>query len=251
MANALQGRIAIVTGAASGVGEATARRFAREGASVVVADMNAQGITRVVDAIESDGGRAMGFTVDVSQRDQIAACYSATMKTFGAIDVLINNAGMSSSHGSDSKVDNWDVGIANSLSSAYWMSKAAIPMMQHRGGAIVNVASLAGNTMGTPVSWYCTAKAGLVGLSRSFATTYGPLGIRTNAMALGSVDTPRLRAILEVVPELEKKHDQRSPLRRAGQPSEVAAVALFLASSESSYVNGQLLIADGGFSIGH
>lgn len=251
MDNALQGKIAIVTGAASGVGEATAMRFAREGAFVVVADMNATGISRVVEAIESEGGRTMGFTVDVSQREQIAACYAATMETFGAVDVLINNAGMSSSHGSDPKADDWDAGIANSLSSAYWMSKAAIPMMQDRGGAIVNVASLAGNTMGTPVSWYCTAKAGLVGLTRSFATTYGPLGIRTNAMALGSVNTPRLRAILDVAPELETKHDQRSPLGRAGEPSEIAAVALFLASSESSYVNGQLLIADGGFSLGH
>lgn len=251
MGNALEGKIAIVTGAASGVGEATAMRFAREGASVVVADMNEEGLSRVVDAITSDGSRAMGFTIDVSQRDRIDACYAATMECFGSVDVLVNNAGMSSSHGSNPEADPWDEGIANSLSSAYWMSKAAIPMMQGRGGAIVNVASLAGNTMGTPVTWYCTAKAGLVGLTRSFATTYGPVGIRTNAMALGSVDTPRLRAILDVVPELEAKHDERSPLGRAGQPSEAAAVALFLASSESSFVNGQLIITDGGYSLGH
>jgi NAD(P)-dependent dehydrogenase (short-subunit alcohol dehydrogenase family) len=251
MGSALAGKVAIVTGAASGVGEAIAIRFAREGASVVVADLNEQGLSRVVDAIASDGARAMGFTIDVSERERIDACYAATIASFGRLDVLVNNAGMASSHGSAPDTDPWEIGIANTLSSAYWMSKAAIPLLKDRGGAIVNVASLAGNTMGTPVTWYCTAKAGLVGLTRSFATTYGSMGIRTNAMALGSVDTPRLRAILDAVPELEERHNKRSPLGRPGRPSEIASVALFLASDESSYINGQLIIADGGYSLAH
>ncbi len=249
MGSALAGKVAIVTGAASGIGEATAIRFAREGASVVVADMSEEGLPRVVDAIARQGGRALGFAIDVSERERIDACFAATREAFGRLDVLVNNAGMPSSHGSDPGADLWELGIANTLSSAYWMSKAAIPLMQERGGAIVNVASIAGNTMGTPVTWYCSAKAGLAGLTRSFATTYGRMGIRTNAMALGSVDTPRLRAILDKAPALEAGHNRRSPLGRPGRPSEIASIALFLASEESSYINGQLIVADGGFAL--
>jgi len=245
----LAGKTAIVTGAASGVGEATAIRFAQEGAEVVVADINSEGIERVVGAIKAAGGRAIGVTVDVSDIGQIKKCVSDGIAAFGKLDIVINNAGMPSSHGSTFAEDPWDKGIATTLSSVYWVSNAALPHLKVQGGTIVNISSLAGNTMGMPVTWYASAKAGVVGLTRSMATTHGRSGIRTNAICLGAVDTPRLRKILDVLPEQEAIHDKRSPIGRVGRPEEIAAVALFLASDESSYINGEAIVADGGFSI--
>lgn len=245
----LEGKSAIVTGAASGIGEATALRFAEEGAAVLVADMNSAGVDRVVGAIESEGGRAAGFVIDVSDQRQIIACVQAAVDTFGALDILVNNAGMSSAQGMNPEIDVWEKGIQTTLSSVYWMSKAAVPFLKDKGGTIVNVASLAGNLQGTPVDWYCGAKAGVVGVTRSFATTYGPMGIRTNAVCPGAIDTPRVRVILDKLPGQEDIHNRRSPLRRMGTAVEIAAIALFLASDESSYINGHAIVADGGYTL--
>ena len=245
----LANKVAIVTGAASGVGEATALLFAREGASVVVADLHAAGAERVAALIREAGGEALSFEIDVSDRARIDACFAATIARFGRLDVLVNNAGMSSAQAASSDDDPWDKGVSTTLSSVYWMSKAAIPHLTETRGAIVNVSSLAGSEMGTPVIWYCGAKAGVRGVTRSFATTYGKLGIRTNAVCPGAVDTPRIRVILDSMPGQEEIHNARSPLGRMAQASEIASVALFLASDDASYVNGHALVADGGFSI--
>jgi 3-oxoacyl-[acyl-carrier protein] reductase len=245
----IEGKVAIITGAASGVGEATALRFAREGAMVMAVDMNEAGLSQVVGQIEDAGGRAIPFTIDISDRERLAACFAATIDAFGTLDILVNNAGMSSAQGMDPSIDVWEKGIATTLSSVYWMSKAAVEHMKHHGGAIVNVASLAGNELGTPVAWYCGAKSGVAGLTRSFATTYGPQGIRTNAVAPGSVDTPRVRDILAKMPGQLAIHDKRSPIGRMGRAEEIASCIRFLASDEASYVNGQVLIADGGYAL--
>lgn len=245
----LKGKIAIITGAASGVGEATALLFAAEGAKVVVADINYEGTQSVVNKIGATGGRAIGLAVDVTKVADIDRCIEETQRQFGQLDILVNNAGMASGHGSSNSVDPWEEGITTSLSSVYWMSRAALPLLKQQCGTIVNVSSLAGNYMGTPVSWYCSAKSGMLGLTRSLATTHGPEGVRTNAICLGAIDTPRLRAILNAMPEQEAIHNKRSPLRRLGRAAEIANVALFLASDESSYINGQVIVADGGFSI--
>ena len=244
----LANKVAIVTGAASGVGEATALLFAKEGASVVVADLNAAGVERVVGLIREAGGEALGFEIDVADRARIDECFTATVARFGRLDVLVNNAGMSSAQ-APADEDPWDKGVSTTLSSVYWMSKAAIPHLTETRGTIVNVSSLAGSEMGTPVTWYCGAKAGVRGVTRSFATTYGKVGIRTNAVCPGAVDTPRIRVILDSMPGQEEIHNARSPLGRMAQASEIASVALFLASDDASYVNGHALVADGGFSI--
>jgi 3-oxoacyl-[acyl-carrier protein] reductase len=245
----LAGKSAIVTGAASGIGEATALLFAKEGAAVLVADMNAAGVESVVQAITAEGGRAAGFVIDVSDKQQIANCVKAAVDTFGSLDILVNNAGMSSAQGMDPNIDVWEKGIQTTLSSVYWMSKAAIEFMKERGGNIVNISSLAGNLQGTPVEWYCGAKAGVAGVTRSFATTYGPMGIRTNAVCPGAVDTPRVRVILDKLPGQEDIHNKRNPLRRMAKAAEIASIALFLASEDSSYVNGQAIVADGGYTL--
>lgn len=244
---ALTDKVAIVTGAASGVGKATALRFAREGASVVASDLNTAGLETVVSQIKDEGGKALAVTLDVADKEQIAACFAATIAEFGQVDVVVNNAGMSSANVGSPDNDMWDAGIAATMSSVYWMSKEAVRHMKGRGGAIVNVSSLGGNFMGTPVTWYCTSKAGVVGITRSFATTYARDGIRTNAVCPGAIDTPRVRVILDAMPEQEEIYNRRSPIGRMVTAEEIAACILFLASSEASGVNGQMLVADGGY----
>lgn len=245
----LAGKVAIITGAASGVGEAAARIFAGEGASVVVADLNGDGARRVAAAINGAGGVASALVVDVSDRSQIDACIAQAVDTHGRLDIVVNNAGMSSALPPDGE-DVWDKGIQTTLSSVYWMSKAALPHLEAAGnGAIVNIASLAGNEVGTPVTWYCGAKAGVVGVTRSFATTYARKGVRANAICPGAIDTPRVRTILDQMPGQEAIHDARNPMGRMASAEEIANVALFLASNQSSCINGHAIIADGGYSL--
>lgn len=245
----LSGKVAIITGAASGVGAAAARIFAREGASVIAADLNGDGAKAVAEEIAAGGGKASAFTVDVSDRAQIDACLAYAESTFGRLDIVVNNAGMSSALPPGGE-DVWEKGISTTLSSVYWMSKGALPYLERAGGgAIVNVASLAGNEVGTPVTWYCGAKAGVVGVTRSFATTHARKGIRTNAVCPGAIDTPRVRVILDQMPGQEDIHNARNPMGRMASAEEIANVALFLASDESSCINGHAVIADGGYSL--
>lgn len=245
----LAGKVAIITGAASGVGAAAARLFASEGARVVVADLNAEGAAQISAEIVASGGVATPFAVDVADRSAIGDCVAHTVQTYGGLHILVNNAGMSSAlpPGGD---DIWEQGINTTLSSVYWMSKAALPYLESSGGgAIVNIASLAGNEVGTPVTWYCGAKAGVVGVTRSFATTHARKGVRTNAVCPGAIDTPRVRTILDQMPGQEAIHDARNPMGRMASAKEIANVALFLASEQSSCINGHAIVADGGFSL--
>lgn len=245
----LNGKVAIITGAASGVGAAAAGIFAGEGASVVVADLNAEGAARVASEIVGAGGSASAFAVDVSDQSQIDACIAHAVAAYGRLDILVNNAGMSSALPPGGE-DMWEKGIQTTLSSVYWMSKAALPHLAKSGnGAIVNIASLAGNEVGTPVTWYCGAKAGVVGVTRSFATTHARKGVRANAVCPGAIDTPRVRTILDQMPGQEAIHDARNPMGRMASAEEIANVALFLASDQSSCINGHAIVADGGYSL--
>lgn len=243
----LAGKAAIITGAASGIGEATALRFARERASVLVSDLAQEGIDRVVEQIRSEGGTAIGQIIDVADEAQREAGIAAAIKKFGKLDILVNNAGMSSNLGAGP--DQWEAGLSITLSSVYRMSIAALPFLRETQGNIVNLGSCAGNTIATNVAWYCAAKAGVLGLTRSFATTYGPEGIRTNAVCPGSAETPRVSAILDNWPEQREKHNSRCPMRRMGTAAEQASVVLFLASDDAAFVNGQAIFVDGGFSL--
>ena len=243
----LAGKAAIVTGAASGIGEATAIRFAREGAQVLVSDLRQADVDRVVEAIRQDGGTAVGRVIDVAREEDRQAGIAAAKEAFGKIDILVNNAGMSSNLGGGP--EQWEAGISITLSSVYWMSMAALPHLRETQGAIVNLGSCAGNTIATNVAWYCSAKAGVLGLTRSFAATYGPEGIRTNAVCPGSAETPRVAAILDAWPDQREKHNARCPMRRMGTAAEQASVVLFLASDDAAFVNGQAIFVDGGFSL--
>lgn len=243
----LAGKSAIITGAGSGIGEATAMRFAREGAQVLVTDIDQDGINKVVEMIRAAGGTAAGKLLDVTDEAQREAGVAAAKDAFGKIDILINNAGMPSILGG--APEHWKKGIDITFSSLYWMSLAALPHLRETRGTIVNVSSIGGNAMATDNAWHCSSKAGVLGLTRSFAVTYGREGIRTNAICPGSTETPRLTAILDAWPGQREKHNARCPMGRMSTSEEQAAVIMFLASDDASFINGEAVVVDGGFSL--
>lgn len=252
MGDRVAGRTAIVTGAASGIGEATARLLAREGASVVIADLDGDAAESVAEAIRDAGGRAIAQRTDVSDEDQVAAAVAAAVDEFGRLDILHNNAAMTArqEHAHDAdlltmSLDYWDRSFSVNLRGPMLMSKHAIPrMIEGGGGAIVNTSSnqsLAGDLSQFA---YSAAKAGVNALTRSIATTYGRQGIRCNTVSPGYVDTPSARG--SVTPEMGHEIVSHNLVPRAGRAEDLAHAVLFLVSDEASFVTGQLLSVDGG-----
>ncbi len=247
----LQGKIAIVTGAGSGIGRATALRFASEGASVLVVDLDTVSGNRTVDTILADGGEACFTSADVSNEASVASIPNAAIEAFGRIDILVNNAAIC--EGNDVlEIDPavWDKNVSVVLGSVYLCSRAVLPhMISCKSGAIVNIASVNGITA-VGNSAYSAAKAGVINLTQNLACTYGEHGIRVNAIAPGTIRT-------EIWAEREKDNagvfDDLAdwyPLKRVGRPEEIAATALFLASDEASFATGALFVIDGGLTAG-
>ncbi len=245
----LQGRIALVTGGGAGIGRATSLRFANEGAAVVVSDID-EGAARAVAAeIEAAGGSALGMRADAANVDETASLVAAAVGRFGALHILVNNAGLPSTHAEGTELERWDLGIEQTLSSAYRTTSQVLPeLIRAGGGAIVNICSIAGNRVALGPAWYASAKAGLGGLTRSLAASQGRHGVRVNALCLGVIATQRARFIRED-PAAIRMFEQRTPRGRIGEPGEVAAAALFLASDDASLITGQVLIADAGFTV--
>ena len=248
----VDGRKAIVTGSASGIGEATARLLAREGASVLIADLDSEGAERVAEAIRSDGGRAISHRTDVSREEDVAAAVAAAVEAFGGLDILHNNAAMTASHEHAQDADlvemslgYWDRSFSVNLRGPMLMAKYAIPrMIDGGGGAIVNTSSnqsLAGDLSQFA---YSAAKAGVNALTRSIATTYGRRGIRCNTVSPGYIDTPSSRG--SVTAEMGAEIVSHNLVPRAGRASDLAHAVLYLVSDEASFVTGQLLSVDGG-----
>ena len=245
------GKFAVVSGAARGIGAATARRLAAEGAAVACVDLTADMCASIVDEITVTGGRAVPFGCDVSDSAQVETLVSGVMAEFGRIDVLVNNAGMTR----DNLLfrmseDDWDTVIDVNLKSAFLMSRAVQShMVEQRSGAIVNLSSR--SALGNRgQANYSAAKAGVQGLTATLAIELGPFGIRVNAVAPGYVATPMTEATavrLGVTPEEHQAAmAQAVPLRRVGQPTEIASVVAFLASDDASYVSGQTVYVNGG-----
>lgn len=248
----VEGRSAIVTGSASGIGEATARLLAREGAAVVIADLDAVGAERVAAEIRAEGGRACAVRTDVSREEDVVAVVEACVREFGGVDVLHNNAAMTASHehARDAdlltmSVDYWDRSFSVNLRGPMLMSKHAIPrMIEGGGGAIVNTSS--NQSLGGDLSQfaYSAAKAGVNALTRSIATTYGRQGIRCNTVSPGYVDTPSSRGSMS--DEMGAEIVSHNLVPRAGRPEDLAHAVLYLVSDEAAFVTGQLLSVDGG-----
>jgi len=246
----VEGKVAIVTGAASGIGRASAEKLAAEGARVVVADINAAGAAAVASGIGD--GRAIGVEVDVSNEEQVRAMVDAAVSTFGGLHILHNNAAITSaSHMAlDGDVVGMDVSVLDAtlsviLRGAVLGCKHAIPrMIESGGGSIVNTSSNSSLRGDVVLTAYTVAKGGINALTRSVATMYGSQGIRCNAVSPGTILTP---SVVSNVPEVVQQIMQRNALvPRLGQPTDVANLVAFLASDESGYITGQVIVIDGG-----
>lgn len=250
----LDGRVALITGAASGQGRAAARLFADQGASIIVADINADGAKETVSLIEATGGAAVAVHADVSERDDAEGMVQSAVDNFGRLDVLYNNAAVQMSGTLEAcSEDEWDLTVATNLTAIFWACRKAIPAMLANaatggGGSIINTASVLGLVGSEGYVAYGAAKAGLVALTRQMAVEYGPT-VRANVIAPGSIDTPRFRKVAEDMDDPEGFIAGLAniiPAKRLGTADDVAAIALFLASDQSAYVSGAVIPADGG-----
>ena len=246
----LDGRVALITGAASGQGRAAAVLFASHGASIVIADIDDDGAAAAASMVESAGGTARAIHADVSVRDDVEAMVGACASAFGRLDILYNNAAVQmSGRLLECTEDDWDRTIATNLDAVFWACRAALPLMlEGERGSIINTASVLGLIGSEGYVAYGAAKAGLVALTRQIAVEYGPR-VRANVIAPGSIDTPRFRKVAEEMDDTDgflSGLTRVIPLQRLGTAEDVAGIALFLASDQSAYVSGAVLPADGG-----
>jgi len=243
------GRVAIVTGAASGMGRAIAELFAEEGALVAACDRNAAGIEEVGAGIEAAGGTARGFALDVTDGAAVERVVADAVAQFGPIGILVNNAGISLPaplDGPDYEAA-WDLTLAVNLTGYVRMVRACLPHLLSDGaGRIVNIASTEGLGATPYLSPYTASKHGVVGCTRAWAVELGPRGINVNCVCPGPINTGMTAPIPDDAKQ--KFASRRVPLRRYGEPEEVAQMVLFLASPAASYVNGAIIPVDGGLS---
>ena len=246
----LENKVAIVTGAGSGIGHATANLFAKEGAKVVVADIESSLGKETVEEISKNGGTAVQAVADVSKADEVRAMIKTCIANFGKLDILFNNAGIEGPRGLlwKMKEDDWNRVIDVNLKSVFLGCKYAIPHMKRTKGSIINTASELGLVGSTSHPAYSASKGGIIALTRSLALQCAPYGIRVNCICPGATETPLLvRFVGEKQRERElRKVTQEIPLRRLGKPIDIAYAALYLASEESSFVTGSILVVDGG-----
>ena len=246
----LTGRVALITGAASGQGRAASLLFAEHGADIAVADINRGGADETVALVEKLGRRAVAIDADVSVRADCDAMVAATVEGLGRLDILYNNAAVQMSGTlAQATEDDWDRTIATNLSAIFYACRAAIPHMLAGGrGSIISTASVLGLIGSDGYVAYGAAKAGLVGLTQQIAVEFGP-AVRANIIAPGSIDTPRFRKVAEEMDDTEGFLEGLArviPVRRLGTADDVAGIALFLASDQSAYVSGAIVPADGG-----
>lgn len=246
----LEGKVAVVTGAASGFGEAISQRFAAEGAAVVVADMNADGAAKVSDGIIDGGGRAVAITADVTQADDAEAMVQAAVSGFGGLDILVNNAGVPQRINRFQDVDAETVAKIFNVNVMSWLhtTKAALPHLEARGGgSIVNTASVAGLRPRPGAGWYNASKAAACSLTLTMAAELGPKNIRVNALCPVAAETPLFKDVVgEITEETRNRFLEGIPLGRLATPDDVAGAAVYLASEEGAFLNGVLLPIDGG-----
>lgn len=249
----LEGRVALITGAASGQGRSAAELFAAEGASIVAVDLNDDGVHDAVTRITKDGGQALAVHADVSRRVDCERMVHAAVGEYGRLDVLYNNAAIQMSGTLVETTEAmWDITIATNLTAIYRACRAAIPhMLRNERGSIINTSSTLGQQGSEGYAAYGAAKAGLIALTRQIAVEYGPT-IRANVIAPGSIDTPRFRRVTERMDDAETflaMLQRTIPLQRLGRSEDVAQLALFLASDLSAYTTGAVIPCDGGLAV--
>jgi 3-oxoacyl-[acyl-carrier protein] reductase len=243
----LADKVALITGGARGIGKETAQKFLQEGAKVVICDRDRSAGMAVLEEF-GDKNRVEFFEVDVTNTAQIEEMVQSTIDTYGRIDILINNAGITID-GFLTKMNeaDWEKVIAVNLSGVFKFTKAVIPVMMEQGsGAIINASSVVGLYGNIGQTNYAATKAGVIGLTKSWAKEFGPKGIRVNAIAPGFIETDMTSTVPKKVLDIMK---EKTPLKKLGKPEDIASAYLFLASDDADFINGAVLIVDGGLII--
>lgn len=244
----LKDKVAIVTGAGQGIGKGIALALAKEGAKVVVSDISDK-IHDVVKEINSLGSEALAAKADVSNNKDTEEMVKSTINKFGRIDILVNNAGVYPMKLlADMKEEDWDRVIDINLKGVFNCTKSVLSkMIEQKGGSIVNISSIAGAVIGYPnLVHYSASKGGVLGFTRAAALELAQYKIRVNAIAPGAIETPGTKVTGD---EMLKQLEQMIPLKRIGQPEDIANLVVFLASEDSSYITGQQIVVDGGWTI--
>lgn len=243
----LADKVALITGGARGIGKETARKFLQEGAKIVICDRDRSAGIAVLEEF-GEKNRVEFFEVDVTNTAQIEEMVQTTIDTYGRIDILINNAGITID-GFLTKMNeaDWEKVIAVNLSGVFKFTKAVIPVMMEQGaGVIINASSVVGLYGNIGQTNYAATKAGVIGLTKSWAKEFGPKGIRVNAIAPGFIETDMTSAVPKKILDIMK---EKTPLKKLGKPEDIASAYLFLASDDADFINGAVLSVDGGLII--
>ena len=244
----LKDKVAIVTGGGAGIGEATCMRFVQEGAKVVVADMDMTGAQKVADAITSKGGQAVPFKVDVRVASEVTNMVGTSLKSFGTLDIIVNNAGINrDAIAKRMTEEQWNIVLDVNLKGTFLCCQAAsVPMMEKKYGRIINTSSI-GSLGNIGQANYSASKAGVIGLTKTLALELAKYNINVNCVAPGATNTQMTAGI---PPDIAAKFKEGIPVKRFAEPAEIAAAHVFFASEEASYITGQVLFVDGVISLG-
>lgn len=242
---ALTGQVALVTGAAAGIGRGISSLFARAGAAVVVTDLKLDGAQAVAAEITKQGGKAIGLECNVTKEEHLAAAVDAAVKSFGKLTILVNNAGGGGPKPFDMPMDDFEWAYQLNVFSLFRLTQLAAPhMKQAGGGSVLNISSMAGENKNIRMASYSSSKAAVNHLTRNIAFDLGPMGIRVNCIAPGAIKTDALAKVL--TPDVEKTMLKHTPLGRLGEAEDIANAALFFCSPAASWVSGQVLTVSGG-----
>lgn len=251
MSGRLSGKVCLITGAGSGMGRAAALAFAREGAAVAALDLKADTVKETAALAAKAGGKALALGCDVSKEADVQRAVAETVKAFGKVNVLYNNAGVfpEKDHSvTDTEEKVWDFVYAVNVKGIAWVCKYGIPeLLAAGGGSVINVASFVALVgCSVPQDAYTASKGAVIALTKSLAVQFGPRGVRSNAICPGPIETPLLMDWLLKEPKEKAKRLNRIPMGRFGKPEDIVNLALYLASDESSWTNGAALVCDGG-----